>query len=120
MHDKYLKCKCCNTYAIATVVSEDEATVTTTETSLFICTLCKDNWLSKKIVNEDNTEIHFVHQINIEPKLVRTARMNNSIVLSEHTIEEEEFYVGKNKITYDIFVDILANRRKLLKAMILN
>lgn len=97
------------------LVGEDQ------ESRFYSCQVCGDNWLSVKERSADGEcTITFVHQMGTNPILKRVAHMTNSIVISDESVEEWEYYKGDEPVNESEWQDILSDRRDLLKATCMN
>lgn len=91
------------------------------ESRFYSCQVCGDNWLSVKEKTADGEcTITFVHQMGTSPVLKRVAHMTNSVVISDESVDEWEYFKGDQSIDESEWEDTLSDRRDTLKATCMN
>ncbi len=91
------------------------------ESRFYSCQVCGDNWLSVKQKTADGKcTITFVHQMGTSPVLKRVAYMSNSVVVSDESVEEWEYFKGEEPVAESEWESVLSSRRDTLKATCVN
>ena len=102
--------------------SGDEQEPESDEDSRFYsCHVCGDNWLSIRRREEDgHSRVTFIHQMGVQPVLRRVAYLQTDIVINEGTVEHWEYFLDDDEVAEGEWMDKLADRRKVLKAICTN
>lgn len=91
------------------------------ESRFYSCQVCGDNWLSvKETSSGGECTITFVHQMGTSPILKRVAHMTNSIVVSDDSVDEWEYFKGDELVNESEWRETLSDRRETLKATCMN
>lgn len=91
------------------------------ESRFYSCQVCGDNWLSVKEKTADGEcTITFVHQMETSPVLKRVAHMSNSVVISDESVDEWEYFKGDEPVDESEWEATLSDRRDTLKATCVN
>lgn len=123
-----LRCKTCGCESLRPmqVVFEEEDEVDDLlgeeqESRFYSCQVCGDNWLSVKEKTADGEcTVTFVHQMGTSPVLKRVAHMTNSVVISEESVDEWEYFKGDQPVDESEWEAVLSDRRDTLKATCMN
>jgi hypothetical protein len=123
-----LRCKTCGCESLRPmeVVFEEEDEVDDLlgeeqESRFYSCQVCGDNWLSVKEKTADGEcTLTFVHQMGTSPVLKRVAHMNNSVVISDDSVDEWEYFKGDEPVDESEWESVLSDRRDTLKATCMN
>lgn len=91
------------------------------ESRFYSCQVCGDNWLLvKEKAADGECTVTFVHQMGTSPILKRIAHMNNSVVMSDDSVEEWEYFKGDKSVNEAEWRETLSDRRETLKATCMN
>jgi hypothetical protein len=91
------------------------------ESRFYSCQVCGDNWLSvKEKTSDGECTITFVHQMGTSPVLKRVAHMSNSVVISDESVDEWEYFKGDEPVDESEWESVLSDRRDMLKATCMN
>lgn len=122
-----LLCKACGSESMLPVQIDEEAEeerdvlADEQESRFFTCHVCGDNWLSvKKTGFGGDCRITFVHQMGMQPTLKRVAHLSTPVVVSEHTVEGWDYFLGDDEVEETVWRRQLDQRRTLLRAICTN
>lgn len=91
------------------------------ESRFYSCHVCGDNWLSIRRREDDgNNKVTFIHQMGVQPILRRVAYVQTDIVVNEGTVDYWEYFLDDDEVAEGEWMDKLADRRKVLKAICTN
>ena len=138
---EWLRCKACGCQAVFSVevvvamddgsllqdgevgpdALEEYAALDESESRLYTCHVCGDNWLSiKETADSESCQITFIHQMGIAPMLRRVAHMQTPIVLKESTVDSWEYFLDDHPIDEEVWLDQLRERREALRSACVN
>lgn len=91
------------------------------ESRFYSCHVCGDNWLSiRRLDTQGDCKVTFIHQMGVQPVLRRVAHIDAPLVTNETAIRNWEYYLDETEVEEVEWMDRLADRRKVLKAICTN
>jgi len=91
------------------------------ESRFYSCHVCGDNWLSIRRRDDDgHNKVTFIHQMGVQPVLRRVAHLQTELVINDRTVDHWEYFLDEDKVAEGEWMDKLADRRKVLKAICSN
>ena len=91
------------------------------ESRFYSCHVCGDNWLSiRRRADEGSAKLTFIHQMGVEPVLRRVAHLQTDIVVNDRTVDQWVYFLDEDEVGEGEWMDKLADRRKVLKAICSN
>lgn len=91
------------------------------ESRFYSCHVCGDNWLSIRRRDDDgHNKVTFIHQMGVQPVLRRVAHLQAEIVINDRTVDHWEYFLDEDEVGEGEWMDKLADRRKVLKAICSN
>lgn len=91
------------------------------ESRFYSCHVCGDNWLSiRKLGNEGDTRITFIHQMGVQPVLRRVGHVEPRVALGDDSVRNWEYFLDETEVEEGEWLGRLADRRKVLKAICTN
>lgn len=91
------------------------------DSRFYSCHVCGDNWLSiRRRETDGHSRVTFIHQMGVQPILRRVAYLQTDMVVNDRTVDHWEYFLDDDEVAEGEWMDKLADRRKVLKAICTN